>query len=285
MSQSSLLAEKILKAASKAAIDKVVSELVTHKKNHTGKRLRKFSIALQTLQKMGIDITNAALKKRVSRASLAQHSAEAITEVNGVNSPSLSSSTTMTRSTQFIVRSNGRSHLDLKLSLYDGAGISTLREGGNTVYEVPDDATIELVVKRNEHSAPERSDGADNGIEQTRKLSPQKRSNAGTPLAQSTRCAKSGSSSSGASELSPKVIRLTTSWLKRYNELVNYKRETGHVNVPCIYAANPGLGSWVQRQRRVYRDQQLSNECVSKLEELGFAWVLVRDLCLQLNPH
>jgi hypothetical protein len=70
------------------------------------------------------------------------------------------------------------------------------------------------------------------------------------------------------------VQGLTANWLKHYNELVNYKRETGHANVPTIYAANRALGSWVYRQRRAYKDQHLSDKCISKLEELGFVWVL-----------
>ena len=93
MSQSSSLeaefAEKIAKAAAKAAIETAVSELVSRKKKHTGKRLRKnnqISIAHKHLNDCGIEITKHALQHRVQRA-FAQATAS-IPVVNVVHSPS-----------------------------------------------------------------------------------------------------------------------------------------------------------------------------------------------------
>jgi hypothetical protein len=112
MSKSSLLAvrytqeiinQAVAKVASKAALDEIVSELVAHKKNHMGERVgdNHFSIAHQTLNDVGVDISKDALKQRVSRAIRAQSSAKTITEVNIVNSPSsaVSSITAPTAST------------------------------------------------------------------------------------------------------------------------------------------------------------------------------------------
>ena len=82
--------KQIAKVASKAALDEIVSELVAHKKNHTGQRVRDnhFSVAHQTLNDVGVDISKDVLKQRVSRAIHVQSSAKTITEVNIVNSPS-----------------------------------------------------------------------------------------------------------------------------------------------------------------------------------------------------
>ena len=79
----------IIKAASKAALDEIVSELVAAKATHSGGRLRNhLSIAHRSLVDSGVHITKDALKKRVSRAILARKSAEEIIEVEAVNSPS-----------------------------------------------------------------------------------------------------------------------------------------------------------------------------------------------------
>ena len=90
----------INKAASKAALDEIVSELVAAKATHSGGRLRNhLSIAHRSLVVSGVHITKDALKKRVSRAILARKSAEEIVEVEAVNSPSsaVSSLTVMWR--------------------------------------------------------------------------------------------------------------------------------------------------------------------------------------------
>ena len=96
MSKSSLLAvrytqvinQAVAKVASKAALDEIVSELVAHKKNHTGQRVgdNHFSVAYRTLNDVGVDISKDALKQRVSRAIPAQSSAKTITNI--LNSPS-----------------------------------------------------------------------------------------------------------------------------------------------------------------------------------------------------
>ena len=96
-------AEKIAKAAAKAAIETAVSELVSRKKKHTGKRLRKnnqISIAHKHLNDCGIEITKHALQHRVQRA-FAQATAS-IPVVNVVHSPSsaISSLTAPTANTE-----------------------------------------------------------------------------------------------------------------------------------------------------------------------------------------
>lgn len=63
-----------------------------------------------------------------------------------------------------------------------------------------------------------------------------------------------------------------TKWETRYQELVKYRKKHGHCNVPHLYARNPSLGKWVAYQRRLYRDNRLSENKKEKLNKLGFAW-------------
>ena len=61
-------------------------------------------------------------------------------------------------------------------------------------------------------------------------------------------------------------------WMKRYNELVKFKREFGNCKVPQRYHANPSLGTWVNRLRQKFNKGTLSDELVAKLNELEFSW-------------
>lgn len=69
------------------------------------------------------------------------------------------------------------------------------------------------------------------------------------------------------------------SWEIRRQELEAYKERYGHCNVPSRYAENPGLATWVKRQRTAHR-QFLSGETVSRvrkerleiLNKMGFVW-------------
>ena len=67
-------------------------------------------------------------------------------------------------------------------------------------------------------------------------------------------------------------------WEERYNDLVAFQRQYGHVNVPEDYAANFPLGQWVMNQRTAYRWHQqglptgLTKERIRKLNKLEFQW-------------
>ena len=58
-------------------------------------------------------------------------------------------------------------------------------------------------------------------------------------------------------------------WDERLNELMNYKAEHGHCNIPKRQGP---LGTWVQNQRAAYKKGKLSEERVRKLDALGFCW-------------
>jgi Helicase associated domain len=59
-------------------------------------------------------------------------------------------------------------------------------------------------------------------------------------------------------------------WDKWYQELMLFKKDFGHCNVPQQWPSNPGLGRWVHRQRQVKRAGKLSMKQISKLVTLGF---------------
>lgn len=70
---------------------------------------------------------------------------------------------------------------------------------------------------------------------------------------------------------------MKTSWDKRYEQLVQFKLEHGHVCVPQKWAQNPQLGAWVNKQRVKYklhlrRKGPLTEERVMLLQDLGFNW-------------
>ena len=43
------------------------------------------------------------------------------------------------------------------------------------------------------------------------------------------------------------------SWEERFYDLVKFKKETGHCNVPSTYPSNPSLAGWIKCQRRYVR--------------------------------
>lgn len=67
-------------------------------------------------------------------------------------------------------------------------------------------------------------------------------------------------------------------WDVRYQQLVDYRDENGHTNVPKSYGPNPSLGQWVQTQRVYYKKlkqgkkSHLTEERRLKLEQVGFQW-------------
>lgn len=58
-------------------------------------------------------------------------------------------------------------------------------------------------------------------------------------------------------------------WEIRRQELEAYKEKYGHCNVPSRYAENPGLATWVKRQRTAHRQFQ-SGETVSRVRKQRF---------------
>ena len=67
-------------------------------------------------------------------------------------------------------------------------------------------------------------------------------------------------------------------WNQRFEELVDFKRENGHCNVPLEYPENSSLAHWVKRQRYQFglktegKHSTLTLERQHALEDLGFIW-------------
>ena len=63
---------------------------------------------------------------------------------------------------------------------------------------------------------------------------------------------------------------IESQWEASFSELLKFKKEFGHSNVPREYKTNPKLGNWVTNQRRII--DKLSKENIARLEEIGFDW-------------
>lgn len=63
---------------------------------------------------------------------------------------------------------------------------------------------------------------------------------------------------------------LESEWEKRFSELLAFKDEHQHINVPRH--ENPGLWQWVSVQRRSLINRKLTSERRRKLEDIGFNW-------------
>lgn len=61
-------------------------------------------------------------------------------------------------------------------------------------------------------------------------------------------------------------------WDRSRAQLQEYCNEHGHCNVPLDHPEYPGLGNWVQEQRRLVQGGQLTEERAGALEKLGFDW-------------
>ncbi len=68
-------------------------------------------------------------------------------------------------------------------------------------------------------------------------------------------------------------------WMERWNELAEYRRMSGHSNVPANTSEKRQLSIWVKCQRRQYRvykrggrTNSMTPERIVRLESLDFAW-------------
>ena len=81
-------------------------------------------------------------------------------------------------------------------------------------------------------------------------------------------------------EVQARIYRST----EHCRELIAFKEEFGHCNVPSRYAANPSLGQWCSTTRKAYKKIQngmkanynLTQGRLKRLEEIGFQWQGVR---------
>ena len=73
-------------------------------------------------------------------------------------------------------------------------------------------------------------------------------------------------------------IENNNEWQERYEQLLDFKKENGHCNVPIDYKPNEQLGTWVDLQRTQYRyiheekPSMMTAERISFLDLIGFKW-------------
>jgi hypothetical protein len=79
--------------------------------------------------------------------------------------------------------------------------------------------------------------------------------------------------------IAAKPSKIELRWKKRFQELVAYKLENGHANVPQSYK-DKSLHAWVRTQREAKKDydkgkvSKMTQERVDALESIGFQWVV-----------
>ncbi|MCW5213626.1 helicase associated domain-containing protein, partial [Desulfobulbus sp. TB] len=64
----------------------------------------------------------------------------------------------------------------------------------------------------------------------------------------------------------------TDKWEERYIQLLYFKDEHGHCDVPYNYPDNPQLANWVRQQRQRKKSGKLSAKREKMLEEVSFEW-------------
>lgn len=82
------------------------------------------------------------------------------------------------------------------------------------------------------------------------------------------------------------IWSLRDDWQKHYDELIEYKKDLGHCNVPARYQKNRRLGIWVSAQRQQFkimnmpedlkpqRSAPLTLDRIELLNDLGFTWTI-----------
>ena len=75
----------------------------------------------------------------------------------------------------------------------------------------------------------------------------------------------------------PKKQKADSDWTTRYNDLVAYKQQHGHCNVPTRCKEYRNLGTWVNNLRQHFKRGELSDERVAMLDKIGFIWKLKKQ--------
>ena len=77
-------------------------------------------------------------------------------------------------------------------------------------------------------------------------------------------------------ERSAHSTSIRPNWALRLQELEAFKKEHGHCDVPHNYVPNPPLANWVSYVRNRKRSGRIAAELASRLDGLGFTWMLRR---------
>lgn len=61
-------------------------------------------------------------------------------------------------------------------------------------------------------------------------------------------------------------------WKLRFSQLVTFKKERGHCNVPQKYSPNRQLAYWVHNQRTFWKKHRLRQDRIDQLNNIAFTW-------------
>ena len=77
---------------------------------------------------------------------------------------------------------------------------------------------------------------------------------------------------------------LSHSWMKGYQEALNYKNERGNLNVPRSYVSASGfnLSVWLYRQRIRYKNNKMPEEQARLLQSLGIQWSVLDSRWMEM---
>jgi hypothetical protein len=73
-------------------------------------------------------------------------------------------------------------------------------------------------------------------------------------------------------------------WDTMFAALEDYRRATGHCDVPQAWPENRKLGNWVMLQRAAYKAARLDGEQIERLLAIGFRFSIVGDRLLAARP-
>ncbi len=73
-------------------------------------------------------------------------------------------------------------------------------------------------------------------------------------------------------------------WETMFAVLQEYRRTTGHCDVPLAWSENRRLANWVMTQRAAYKAGRLDGERIERLQAIGFAFSIVGDRILFARP-
>jgi len=70
------------------------------------------------------------------------------------------------------------------------------------------------------------------------------------------------------------IWKPTQTWNERFLDLVKFKQQFGHCNVPKSFSDILGLSAWVVDQRKKYNKNTLPSNKIELLNSIGFQWKL-----------
>ena len=74
-------------------------------------------------------------------------------------------------------------------------------------------------------------------------------------------------------------------WEAMFAALEDFRRATGHCDVPQTWSENRKLGNWVMMQRTAYKAGRLDGEQIERLRAIGFRFSVVGDRILVARPE